>query len=659
MNAAKIYDPAGMRNREDKVIQKITDYITPCFDDMGNYIYSKNLNMSMEKGKMPSREALWLAATMMASGKPEAVKKANSIFRLHIADNSIGGSFNLHATIISCLYYPDRTDNDIKAGLKAYLDKCISYVMRPEIGYFGINDNFPSMDASIAILGGQIIGRDEYIKRGHQLLKQAVAMLSRRGLMSEYGSPTYTPIALACMADIVNLAKNEEIKADALAIETRIWADVLGRYHAGTCQMAGPHSRSYMPDLVGHTHKGRSTYQILFGDEMGVNMFNTILSAIDGQDKELTHHGPHMMMATLGIYMLPDYHCPDYMAQAAKNRKYPYVFSATTESRERRDIVPGAEKVIYPGGVCRTYTYMEKDYAVGTSTKEFSNGTQTDCFFINYNKKNPAACQGDTSTVFSRYIIDDINPNTANEFMPFHMHVKAGDNFMDAGRKFGLQYKNSGFVAYGCKRWASLGASSLKLALAFPVHYANIETMWLGSKLLDTAKEGICGESVEPETVYVKDGPVIMAFKPTNLTNFGRKCAVRVTRTGDYVMAYFINYEGENRAFEEDELLLAKNGFAFEIREASDISIDGLRALADTIAISDDTTVLDGHPTGRTFKVSREGSEFFGIYCPLTESIRCLTINGLSLEAPVYYSSDIDAKKLPLYNAGWETPRIY
>ena len=267
------------------------------------------------------------------------------------------------------------------------------------------------------------------------------------------------------------------------------------------------------------------------------------------------------------------FHGLAYLANIMLNKEYPY--EVITKSEGLPSLVEGDKQKIeteektyytnpyeFAGYNGPNTTYMTEDFALGTAYSQFHDGGLTESFYTVYRKIKQAGDLADTGVVFSRYIINDKVPEK-EQFYNVYGNV-GKEAFRDEGRKFGIQSKDCAMMLYKPKQFEAHHMFSMKLSLLFSCHFKSIDEIYLGEKNLNN----LTGEAEEPETIFIKDGPVYMAFKPLVLTNHGREKAVKVERTGNYLIVSFFNYEGPGRSFSEKEVFLTANGFIAHIKSA-------------------------------------------------------------------------------------------
>jgi hypothetical protein len=94
------------------------------------------------------------------------------------------------------------------------------------------------------LLLGQAIGDGAAIMEGKSNFETWLAYTRNNGV-TEYDSPTYTPIQAACLALAHNLTSDTGLKAKLKAALDFYWADLAANYFVGRQTMTGPASRDY------------------------------------------------------------------------------------------------------------------------------------------------------------------------------------------------------------------------------------------------------------------------------------------------------------------------------------------------------------------------------------------------------------------------------
>jgi hypothetical protein len=144
--------------------------------------------------------------------------------------------------------------------------------------------------------------------------------------------------------------------------------------------------------------------------------------------------------------------------------------------------------------------------------------------------------------------------------------------------------------------------------------------------------------------VSVEAGEVYIHIQPLIPTDLPRRAALRFTRQNHYEMLELVNYEGETRRFEREELSHVQNGFVLTIDSRNNhASLEAFHQQFSDVLITD--YLLSDH---RFFHYQREDLDmelvltshpFFGVQ---TEAI-----NGRHVPTPVFESNQIDVNSLP------------
>ena len=200
--------------------------------------------------------------------------------------------------------------------------------------FHGYNDNMPAMSVRAMILAGDVLGRKDCTDRGLFHLEGLCAHFERRGLLAEYTSGTYSPIALTALLDVAECSTNKTAREMATACANRILLDVFGHWHRGVGGIGGAQSRAYTSDLQNWLSVMNAQMWYLTGDPRCVNPIEPL------QDPDAypghIHHGRNLAfnLAQYAEVMTPRY---DTIAPAVRNwarapRRYPYEIFGTADS---------------------------------------------------------------------------------------------------------------------------------------------------------------------------------------------------------------------------------------------------------------------------------------------------------------------------------------
>jgi len=111
--------------------------------------------------------------------------------------------------------------------------------------------NIYLLDVQNRILGGQLLGDEDFRRRGERRLAEWAQRTKEAGAPHEFNSPTYSAVQLNALAAIVQFARDDETRNVALELEQFVWRHVARYWHAPTMQLGGPHSRAYRRDVAG------------------------------------------------------------------------------------------------------------------------------------------------------------------------------------------------------------------------------------------------------------------------------------------------------------------------------------------------------------------------------------------------------------------------
>ncbi len=105
--------------------------------------------------------------------------------------------------------------------------------------------NIVIMGAAVTLAAGEILGEPRLTDYGRRRLRRIVEHTAFHGGLTEYNSPTYTPVALRQCELILALVRDPAARADAETLRGVAWGTIADHFHPGTEQWAGPHSRAY------------------------------------------------------------------------------------------------------------------------------------------------------------------------------------------------------------------------------------------------------------------------------------------------------------------------------------------------------------------------------------------------------------------------------
>lgn len=633
---AYYYDIEGQKSRQLDMCVRFTRHMLENRTNGDFYTLHDNT-------KIRSFEKLSVCLPFLVSKDKRGIEVANRIIR--------------ELDLVQCQFMPlqmielfilvkDHIEPDNIQKMEDYVRQAVEEFSYEDLDFVGVNDNFPCIATYITIIGGGMFDNEKAVAAGIARLNQLADMYRRRGLLSEYTSPSYTSGQINAIALLSERTDNAEVKELALKIEERLWIDVFGHLFTSATRFAGPYSRCY---TSGHVGAGNIRHLLYF-------LLGNKLNFLPPQSEPFYSD---IMMTTL--------HCPPELVKWGLNKPDPFTFQASAEFNSSNDFLPHGKRrghfdgrhnpeerdpyqedelYEYPSGSTQLTTYMRNGYSIGTATKEFHCGAQTESFVLLYQKKCDVTTQEDIGFAYTRYIINDKIPGQENDYSEIKSKESAF-NTIDMGRKTCFQHENSALVLYKPKHFASKKVRSMRLCIIFPVKSCNgPEEIWLGERKI----ENYSGASKDSSSIYIRDGEVYMAVHPAILTNYGRENAVTVECTNGYVMISLYNYQGPEQDFARRGFLLTANGFAFEVRDAKEYDTFGdFRKQMSMFELNDQlhTNPHIRQTFTRITHYKTKDVELKCEYSPVSEGIRYQMANGKLLPQNQLYATGLDLSKVP------------
>lgn len=620
MNSDIDFSPAAQAERRNRIWRKHNAWCRRYYEDDGTFRYVQT---------QPDLRTHCFHAISWLAGTAEDQSLANRILRrypLGALDRETplvhAFSHTLSAHLL-CLH-DERLDADNRAELRSVLSDRVVRGRIYRSRYSGYNDNYPTMDAFAVLVAPRFVEiPDEAVEGGLEILRDLARLHRRRGCMSEYASPTYTPLTTMCLAQIVQDSPLAEARELALAAEHRLWLEMAGHWHVGTSTPAGPHSRAYWLDVCGHLHSWHLIFHHVFGEAVFINPDTHLFPY--RYDQQFRHHqgSDEALESHTMQFLAPDYHPTEEAVALAWEKKDPTTVIATSDfgafprhwgASPPHPETPCAE---FAAGHTVLTTHHTADYALGSSRRDFLNGGPNTHVHLVQRRRIPARDLADICTTFSRYIVNAVDPG------PIH-------RVEDDGRSICLQHENTVMALYRAKSWWNgpipprfqSGVTSLKLSLLTTALFGFPEEVRLGPQNLD----GGVGESVEALPVFVRNGPVYWVAHPLAWPNPSCPRRVQVRRINGFLEISFYNYEGALRQLSDYEWATTLNGFVFVAESAAGIgSFDAFCAAHARPLIQDDWRPASGM---RRCLYRRPDCELALEISPLSEGIRYATING-------------------------------
>lgn len=454
----------------------------------------------------------------------------------------------------------------IKNNIVLSMDDCWDFI--------GVNDNTPAMIAASLILSGEYFGERDWIECGKNRLEQLDEMLERREFLSEFNSPTYTPITMCAMALVGEFSK--VCSALALKIESKLWKQFLETAYQPVSNSVGAFSRAYTRDKLCETHNSRAILYMVFGDKMRLNPLNTVFDSTHNMDEK-----ERIFMQVCMIWICSfNYHCLQEYADEFLNRKYPYVSYGKAELSSSYDtylLQPIGEPLRkenllrndvfeafktnncfdYPSSITEISTYMTDKYALGTCTVDFHSGIQTDSFTLYYTNGCTAERQDEIGAIYCNYCINE-------EF----------DLRNDTGKKIAFQKDNHAMVLYS-PTYCSEEVQEAKLSIIFSNYKKMIRNIVVDNINLNvndlTERRKI---RIPYGDVFIKMNTIFCHVHPLVNNKDIEKAFLEIDINTDNMILNIYNYSGESYNFYAKELRSITNGFVFNVEEDKDMTFE-------------------------------------------------------------------------------------
>jgi len=602
--------------------------------------YAARLKTTDIKATVNPRERVWVCFTLFEMGQDAL---ANDLLRTVEMNPCAFMPMNLTELLVT---YGDRIDADVRQRCKDYILSRMDHLASPGIHIVTYNDNFALMAIYTLIVGGELFDLPQYVQAGAQKLDEVAELLTRCGTVMEYSSGTYTPIDIIPLAQIFNHSKNEALRKLALDCEHRLWADVVSHYHPTTAQLAGPHSRSYPVDMLGHPHLYCALMWKMFGDAVFVNPMNSWFPVIsDNLHIHVSLDG--LSLPNCAWLINADYHCPGELSRLIYERTYPYVVEQTVECLPSNDFKEAEDHdkgfgFLAPGHRSTNYTYMLPEYSMGTAENQYHSGVVTDSFFLTYRHAAQPKDIRDVGTATCRYIFNDKVLCQPNEYACFGVCSK--DGHRDEGRKFAIQNKNISMVLYKPYHFEKDAVSSAKLTVNFTTHFGNPLKVYAG----DTAVDLQAGyESTELTPVIVETPECWFGLLPTAVSDLGRTKAVDIREANNFVTVAFYNYCGDTRSFTAEELIHAQNGFICVAGTKNEYTLETFRAHLAQCVLTEDRMERKERVWMRRTHFKSPDTELRLQVCPLGDTVMVSTANRKPRGTVIFSATDIDNSALP------------
>ncbi|MDD5198548.1 MAG: hypothetical protein PHC88_01990 [Terrimicrobiaceae bacterium] len=529
---------------------------------------------------------------------------------------------------------------------------------RPDYQFHGGNDNMPAKASMGLILGGELLDNPEAVEHGLWNLRQLRNMLYRRGVYSEWNSPTYSAATLAAIGKIAHYAENPEARELAAGIEERIWLDLAARFHPEMGVLAGPYSRAYNIDTLAHASGISTLLWFVLGDIVRpspMELFNP------GSGLVLHHKGDlPFNLSEKCWYATGTYHPSARVLELFARKNYPFQAVATAEA--------GGMGLDFPARPIRIETFLQPDFTVGTSSTPWFL-EQTAHYVATYKRTSEVKSFKDVGTVYHKFTINEEVPGTIETATGpdglLYSNSGEQDNLGSKANLITLQSGPTALVLTTPK--PALGGfeagqppqplTRLNDMVIFPSHFAGADEIRIGKR----SCESWSGEVAHGEWVGCRRGRLLIAVRPLAFLPEPQTVKITLEKINNYEVLRSTFYEGPARTFTCAELRNVFGGFV-----AEHASIDEYPSLAAFIESLSSGLFTDYFWMTRRTRYRRPASaqrpalELETSWTPGSITPRYALINGLPVSQDTRVSIDgLTDADFPFLTGPWASVPSY
>lgn len=395
--------------------------------------------------------------------------------------------FALIRLIPLLLEYADALSPDLVARAKEGVLLGLGAIRRIDVS--PIYSNIVAQDIANSILGGQLLARSEYTRRGIAKLRRWLRLIDESGIPHEYNSPTYAFVCIEALHKVVKLSHAAEAQTLANLIITRIGLSLALHLHPRTGRLAPPHCRAYYPDLVCATQPEAAAF----------------------------------------LDMIAQGKLPGWLGKVLRNRALPMTVSETSDAR---------------AGTVISST-LDAEYSLGVASQELA--TQSNRFISGQSNvcalHYQVAGREQPGVVFSRYVINDkwlgdyrSTPSRTND------HI-----FRDAGSFRGVLAGSRAIGLYTSREldaWSR--CHSAKAALIWS-RSSDVDEIWIN----DRRVSDLPVDMPEGAVIVVGCGNVYVVAQPLERRKLGAHAPIRLVEHRGCLVLEMYNYLGPAKTFWE------------------------------------------------------------------------------------------------------------
>ncbi len=603
-----------------------------------------------------ARERYWIAPAFLRNG---AGALGNAVARMAEVEQYSSGRFNIFTTNIAISLLAQESDHlepDVYSELSAIAREGLGFKpgnRQPDFQFQGFNDNMPAKATMGLILGGELLGLPDAVEYGIWNLKQLRAMLTRRGINSEFNSPTYSPLSIRAISEIAEFTCNEEARELALNIEARLWIDLAARFHPELGVLCGPGSRCYTADNVAQLTCAAMLFWFVLGDRATPSP----MRLFDPECDLVLHHCGSLTfnVAQASYLATGHYHIPDAAWQLLERKPYPFRARATFESGHRSPTFPAL-----PGSID---TYMEPDFGIGCASSPYSEGMVNSgslCYQVTYRRTPEVRSYREIGTVFHKMLCGE-EPGMLAEVPPYRGEA---DYLPTWGRSLTIPVGRTALVlTQPHMALAEREICKLSDAVIFSAHWGGADEVLVGGE----ARPGWCGDAQPGEWIVCRRGRLLIGLRPLAYSRHLGQPVIRLRRNENYEWLDIGLYEGAARKPTREELSLCFGGFVAEHASVDDYP--SLQAFAEFLA---QARFGDYFWITRRVRYLRSGLDLEVSWDPCALLPRYATINGRLLESPMVEIDGVSSGEIPFtdppdepvplffpwrdFTLGWEAP---
>ena len=633
------------RLRQQTYFSRAARAATAWYDSDGNWI--------ADSTPAATRERFWLCFALYSAhenGLADAIIRCAQTRISHIGVASATHSFDIfHSNIATALLLAHREQMapDVRAKLESLTRESFGFKpgnRQPDYQFHGYNDNMPAKATMGLILGGELFDENGAVEHGLWNLRQFRAQLGRRGINSEYNSPTYSPLTIHAMGEIAAHARNAEARAIAADIETRLWLDLAARFHPELGVIAGPYARAYTADTLAHLTSAAALLWFVLGEKVRPS---PLLLFEQNHELVLHHQGDvPFNIAQFCWFAGGAYHVPDAARELFARKKYPFRAATTTEQGDF-----GSD---FPARSGRISTFLREDFALGTSDTPFMSGEQTMSYFVTYKQRATVESFRDVGTIFTKTVVNDEAPGFAP---PMEFSNQGEQDNLDNHSNWrvlqsdatALVLTNPHLSLGGLSdtdapfQKAALPLSRLSEMVIFPSHFHGADEIIVGG----VARSDWSGEAAPGQWIACRRGCLLVGIRPLAYSREFGRAPVTLEKINDYQVIRATFYRGEPRVFARHELRGFYGGFVAQHASVDDF--DSLQEFADELARASFgdyfwmmRRVRFGRPAGKLPALDMEIAWSPGSHVPRFASINGQLVSGAPSEI-----DGIDARELP------------